>query len=418
MKKGRKKILIVVDSIDVNDSSGSKANVALISSIAKAEFEVKALHYTRKKITLSGVNCKDIIEKKWNLYFLLSRLERIFTRYTKINLNPFFERWFGFSFTFLNDVNSFVASIKKEKVEDFDYVLTLSKGTSFRPHAALLKLPNWHSKWLAYVHDPYPQHLYPRPYNFIENGYRKKRNFFRDVTINAHKLIFPSLLLKEWMQSYYVHIEGKSIIIPHQLRTISIPNKIRNSFFDKANFNVLHAGNLLDLRDPKPLILAFEKFLKIEPEAKEEAKLLLIGKKSIYTQYLKEQVKKIPQLFVSEGYVNFEEVYVMQQSAEINVILEASSEISPFLPGKFPHCISANKPILLIGPYYSECKRLLGKDYPYAHDFNDIDEIATTMATLYKSWKVNKDANNLNKLDLMHYLSSDYLKEVFEKELL
>lgn len=412
-----KNILVVVESIDVNDSSGIKGRVALIQNLVSIGHQLKVLHYTRSNTAISGIPCENIKEKKISVFYLLSRAQRIFTRITKINLSPFFEKKFGFSFTFFNDVNSFVASIQKEKVEAYDFVFTLSKGTSFRPHAALLKLPDWHTKWLAYVHDPYPQHLYPRPYNFIENGYKKKRNFFRDITIKAHKVIFPSLLLKDWMKSYFVDVENKYAIIPHQMSKSIVYNELNLPFFNEENFNILHAGNFLDLRDPKPLVEAFEKFLELVPEAKNDARLLLIGKKSIYTNYLKEREKTCKQLFVSDGYMNFEDVYAMQQLAEINVVLEASSEISPFLPGKFTHCVSADKPILLIGPYYSECKRLLGKDYDYAFDFKEIDEIAKGIQALYKSWKFNKQDYRLNRPDLVHYLSPDFLREVFEKEL-
>ena len=161
------KILIIVDSIDVDDSSGSKANVALIQNLASCGFEVNVMHYTRKPITINELNCVAIPEKKWNLLYFLSRSERIFTRFSKINLNPYFESWFGFSFTFLNDSNSIAAAIKEQKDFQPDLVLTLSKGASFRSHHALLQVPELHSKWMAYVHDPYPFHFYPRPYNWI-----------------------------------------------------------------------------------------------------------------------------------------------------------------------------------------------------------------------------------------------------------
>jgi glycosyltransferase involved in cell wall biosynthesis len=411
------KILVVVDSVNINDSSGSKANVALINNLTQLGFDVKIYHYTRKNIQLPGIECVLSPEKKWNLYFLLSRLERIFTRITKINLNPFFEKRFGFSFTFFNDVNSLAASINKEKVEDFDYVLTLSKGTSFRPHAALLKLPHWHNKWLAYVHDPYPQHLYPRPYNFVEYGYKQKRCFFRDITKSTHKIIFPSLLLKEWMQSYFKQIEGKSLIIPHQIDS-NISSEIKSpDFFNSSCFNILHAGNLLDLRDPKPLILAFENFLAKTPHAKENARLSFIGNESIYHEYLKQKQNKVKQVFVSDGYISFEDVYSMQQLVDVNVILEAKSEISPFLPGKFAHCVAADKPILVIGPYYSECKRLLGNEYPYMYDFKEIDGITNALILLYTNWKDQNNKNKLNRLDLVDYLGLPYLKEIFENKL-
>lgn len=105
---------MVVDSINVDDSSGSKANVALITNLAKAGFEVKVYHYTQGNIELPGVTCVSISEKKWNVMFVLSRMQRIFTRITGIHLHRFLEEVFGFSFTFFNDTKSIVSVLKKE----------------------------------------------------------------------------------------------------------------------------------------------------------------------------------------------------------------------------------------------------------------------------------------------------------------
>ena len=44
MPEAIKRILVVVESIDVDDSSGSKANVALIKNLAKAGFELQVYH--------------------------------------------------------------------------------------------------------------------------------------------------------------------------------------------------------------------------------------------------------------------------------------------------------------------------------------------------------------------------------------
>lgn len=410
-----KKILVALDSIDVNDSSGSKTNVAFIESFIKAGYQVTVLHYTQKKIELPGINCISVKEKKLTVNFLLSRLHRLLYRWFKLDIGKYVDTLFGFSFGFFNDVYSLSTALKKYDPDDFDMLWTFGKGTSFRAHAAVLNNPIWFSKWYAYVHDPYPRHLYPRPYNFVEYGFKKKRYFFREITINAFRMVFPSLLLKEWMQSYYLYVEGKSLIIPHQIYTPINKENNLPSYFDATKFNVLHSGNLLDLRDPKPIIEAFEKFLVEVPQAKKDAMLLFIGVNSIFQNYLSQKQHKIPQLYVSDGYVNFKEVFSMQQQATINIILEAKSEISPFLPGKFPHCVAANKPILVVGPYYSECKRLLGKDYPYTFDFNEIEGISNSFKNLYYNWVEEKGNLCLNRPDLDFYLSSDYMRKVLDE---
>ncbi|HEY9220455.1 MAG TPA: UDP-glycosyltransferase [Lutibacter sp.] len=407
-----KKILVIVDSIDVNDSSGSKANVALILNLKEAGFEVKVYHYTQKEIDLPDIQCVSIPEHKGNVFYLLSRLERLFTRWTGINLNPMLEGLFGFSFTFFNDTASMVKALKKETVFEPDLVLTLSKGASFRPHYAVLKLPQWHSKWMAYVHDPYPFHYYPRPYIWIQPGYKHKEQFFREVSEKAKFSAFPSLLLQEWMGSYFEIFLKTGVIIPHQNAKYEVQNKVFPAYFDPSKFNLLHAGNLMKQRSPEGLIKGFNLFLKQYPEAQKDARLLLLGNASYHTQLLESAQKNCSEIYIHNGNVAFDEVYFMQQNVSVNIILESKSEISPFLPGKFPHCVAANKPILALGPYYSEIRRLLGNDYPYWTEVDDVENIAGIIEKLYQLWKQNGNKLLLNRSDLISYLSADYLMEM------
>ena len=211
------KILVVAESINVEDSSGSKANVALIQNLHKAEFEILVYHYTREDIKLAGIPCYAIQENRNSLFFYLSRVERKLRKNLSIRIHKPLENLFGFSFTLFNDRDSIANSI--EKIEGFipDYVLTLSKGGSFRPHHALLKLPQLHSKWIAYMHDPYPMHLYPPPFAWVEPGQFRKWEFVRDVSKKARFSAFPSKLLMNWMGSYYPDFLNSGVIIPHQL---------------------------------------------------------------------------------------------------------------------------------------------------------------------------------------------------------
>src|SRR5690606_1981700 len=133
---GINKILVVVESIDVNDSSGSKANVALIENLDKAGYETMVYHYTRKEIYLDGIICKAIKENRRSFQFFLSRLERLLRQKLKIDLHKLLEGKYGFSFTLFNDRNSIVDALRKINNFEPDLVLTLSRGGSFRPHHA------------------------------------------------------------------------------------------------------------------------------------------------------------------------------------------------------------------------------------------------------------------------------------------
>ncbi|WP_338646038.1 UDP-glycosyltransferase [Flavobacterium sp. KS-LB2] len=405
------KILVVVDSINIEDSSGSKANVALIHNLVEAGFEVLVYHYTLINIQLEGVNCIAIPEIKYSPLYFLSRFQRVFQRNFKINPAPFLEKLFGFSFTFFNDTNSIVKSLKKSTFQP-DLVLTLSKGASFRPHYAVLKVPKFHNAWMAYVHDPYPFHYYPQPYVWVESGYEFKDAFFVQVSEKARFSAFPSQLLMEWMGSHFPNFIKTGMIIPHQNAKYEVENNEFPSYFDKSKFNLLHAGNLLAQRSPAGLIEGFKLFLQQNSQARIDAKLFVLGNAFDHTKMLEEYQKNNPEIYIHNGNLAFDLVYNLQKNVSVNIILEAKSEISPFLPAKFPHCVEANKLILSLAPYHSETRRLLGNDYLYWSEVDDIEKIATLIGKTYQLWKQNPDNMLLNRRDLEDYLSTDYLKKV------
>ena len=151
--------------------------------------------------------------------------------------------------------------------------------------------------------------------------------------------------------------------------------------------------------------------VKLHPEAKEVSSLLFIGNSSVFDNFIKDQQKQTPQLFLSKESMPYSKVLTMQHYVAVNVILEAKGTISPFLPGKFPHCVQADKPILLLGPYYSESKRLLGNDYKFCSEIDDINKIKDCIKELFKNWKHYKGDARLDRSDLATYMSTDYLKQ-------
>ncbi len=409
----QKKILVVAESIDVEDSSGSKANVALILNLKDAGFELLVYHYTRKEIQLPGLRCVAIKERRSNAVFLLSRIQRKLQHGLNINLAKHLEPVVGFSFTFFNDAKSIEAALKKEKQFKPDIILTLSKGASFRPHYALLDLPKFHDKWLAYIHDPYPFYYYPEPYNWSEPGYEQKIKFFEQVAKKCRWAAFPSLLLKEWIERFYPAFKEKGVVIPHQLREENEPMETP-AYFDPDSFNLLHAGNVMKQRNPFPLIQAFQIFLKKNPSAATDTRLFFLGSASYHIAALRKKEQEISQLFLSDGYVSYDLVLKMQEKASANIILEAVADVSPFLPGKFPHCVAANKPILHLGPEKSEVRRLLGPEYVYHAEADDVHKMSIFLERLYLHWKYNRSTMTLDRPDLEKYLSVDHLKGQLE----
>lgn len=410
-----KSILVLAETIDIDSTSAGKANMGFIQSLVKEGFDVVVYHYSHKEFLNDSVRLVLVKENKLHLHYYLSRAQRVLQRITKRNFSRAIENRFGFSFTFKNDAKSMALAIK-EVGEEADLIVTLSKGASFRTHAALLLLPALHTKWLAYVHDPYPFHLYPPPYNWTEAGHRQKEAFFKDVSEKAAFSGFPSLLLQEWMGQYFPKFLKTGIVLPHQDISEAKNEAQIPSYFDPAKFSLLHAGNMLGYRNPFHLIEAYSIFLEREPAAKADTQLIFLGPAEYHEPAFTQACNAVSSIYKSEGYVAFNEVYYLQQQTSVNVIIEAEAAISPFLPGKFPHCIKANKPILLLSPAKSECNRLLGEAYPYSALPNDISTIAEKLSTLYHRWKANKNSLRLDREDLNTYFTSQYIRqELMEK---
>ncbi|MEM0518348.1 UDP-glycosyltransferase [Aequorivita flava] len=408
-----KKILILAETLDVDSSSAGKACNAFIKSLAAEDFYIIAYHYSHKEININSVQTILIKENRKDIYYFLSRSQRVFQRLTKNDISKKMENRFGFSFTFKNDVNGMVKAMEHENPSDYDLIITLSKGASYRTHAALLKLPKWHNKWLAYIHDPYPFHWYPPPYEWTEAGCVKKEWFFVQIAHKSKWLGYPSQRLAEWMGQFDNAFLKKAVVLPHQMPR----NKTENStplpsFYLKDKFTVLHAGNLLKQRNPFPLIAAWKRFLEEIPEAKKCSQLLLIGPSSYHQPKLSAIHNTIPSIFVSEGNMNYEEVLQMETEVTVNIVLEAVSEISPFLPAKFPGLVKANRPIFHLGPVNSESRRLLGIDYEYVAAADDVIAIKGTLKSCFVNWKSNDF--QLNRGDLNEYFSSSYLKKIVD----
>ena len=89
----KKRIVFIAESIDKDDSSCSKCNVALIQNTKNAGFEVIVYHYTRhKKPLLEGIECREIKEIKFSINYFLSRFQRVIQRNFKVEFHTFLEK--------------------------------------------------------------------------------------------------------------------------------------------------------------------------------------------------------------------------------------------------------------------------------------------------------------------------------------
>jgi hypothetical protein len=175
--------------------------------------------------------------------------------------------------------------------------------------------------------------------------------------------------------------------------------------FDPDNFNILHAGSLMKQRPPFIVIKVFQDFLKNQPEAKIKARLIFIG--NVFDGH-KEELNSYASsnVIVYNQYMGFNVVFELQQQASMNVVIEANTPYSPFLPGKMPHLVIAYKPILHVGSAYSETMRLLGEEYPLhvSNHESHVTKLSEKLVLAYKEWSTKKSFS-LQRTDLREYLS-------------
>lgn len=278
--------------------------------------------------------------------------------------------------------------------KNFDFIISLGSGASFLPAYAVYFLKNkYNFKHLMFVHDPFPFNQYPPPYQKKNSlPFKSMAKLFGKVLNKADILSFPSLRLMQWMNSFYPGISKKNIIQPH----IGIPLEELEGYLQNSNtnkiphfsngLNIVHTGTLLGPRNPLYIIKALKKLFQQHPESKEIVHLYIIGKvsKDWNVQKLKsDNVHVYP-----ERYTYLQSLKI-QQNADILLLIEAVSEVSPFMPGKLADYLMAKKPILSLTPKTSETTRILGVDYPLAVDNGNIEAITKKLTLIYNAYCKN-----------------------------
>jgi hypothetical protein len=254
---------------------------------------------------------------------------------------------------------------------------------------------------------------YPLNYAFTGPGTEHKKRFMQDVFHQASVLSFPSLLLSEWMQKFYDFEGNKVKIIPHQNSQSPCQNSLveEDIFFDHEKFNLLHAGSLFEQRNPIPLIEGFLEFMSDNLEIKDQCQLYFVGPISPTFSHKINKLKSNNVKFFPSKKFN------LKKKASVNIIIEANNEdISPFLPAKFSQCITANKPILYLGPRNSEVMRLLGPEYKFSAKIDDVNRVKAVIGDLFNNWKRKREFSY--NQELIKYLGSEHLKKIIESIIL
>jgi len=241
----------------------------ITSSAAISRFNLcKTVASTHKNCTILTLdNISERVKNEWSNYGnLFVHPKNNIKRYQKPLM--YFDKVRGLIYTVLGNNFDHYNRIKniryflKKQGNQFDTIFLLSGGFGFSPHQAIRKFKNLkETKIISFIHDPYPISCYPEPYRRGSKikDFFKIKNLQNNFTL-SNFIVYPSQKLYEWYLNDYQIAKEKVRIIPHAVDRHQVDDK---NYIPKNNKVIVHAGTLLEARNPKVFLDVFQK-VKLE----------------------------------------------------------------------------------------------------------------------------------------------------------
>ncbi len=404
------RILILAKSLHINETSSGIVTSSFIEALSLSGHQVTVLYDKSFSYDITWIS------ENVNLIPLVFNFNSkpLIERIPKLRALPNY--LYGYKLTEKNIIKKWKSAIQEIlQKKKFDLIVALGSGHSFFPHIALSEIKPI-IPWIANYHDPFPRSWYPYPYrHYIPIISWHQEQISKKILLNATAVTFPSLLLKEHMEKFVPTIEKKSFVIPHvHVDMDNLPTKDHdnNIELNKNKFNILHAGSLLGPRKPDYLFKAFIRLSKDSIEFKKNARLILLGKTAKehheISKYNENQIK------IFNKRISYKKSLQLQKKADLNLVIEAVSDFSPFMPGKLADLLYFKKPVFALTPENSETKRILGKNYPYWSPNDNEEKIYSILKRAWNDWQNNK-LKLPEKERLHYYVTPEHFNQLFNK---
>lgn len=397
----QKSILVIAESLRINTTSSGIVSSTHIKLLQEAGYQVDVLTENNFDYQVNWLP-ENVNVHKFNIkYSPLNILDKIY----KV------KAYHAYIFDH-NKTNTDVISSYKEQIfklldkKNYDYIYLLGTGSSFLPYFVFpskkINIP-----YIVNIHDPFPMHLYPEPYKkkatFL---YKKLAKNFNKVLEGAHKITLPSQYLLDDLAKTFPVLKQKALVIPHigtelkNLTSSALDNKVT---LNPNKVNIIHAGNLLGPRNPKYLIQAINELNSENIDFENEVLFTFFGNFSKeHEQVIKQTNSK--NIEFNQTRVSYKKSKELMLQADANLVIEAISNFSPFLPGKVSDIVFAGKPIIALTPSISEVNRVLGNNYSYTTKLDDIENIKKVLLQFYTDFK-NKNIDLKPIENLKSYVS-------------
>ncbi len=270
----------------------------------------------------------------------------------------------------------------QEVIDTFKPDTVITFGQPMSTHITGLKLKKKYPeiKWIAHFSDPWVDNIF-NDYNlwtgFINNYYQNK------VLRSCDNALFTSEDTIDFVtKKYPLSVRKKSIYLPH-IFDDSLPQKKEQT--ESSCFTIRYLGNFYGQRKPKCLFEAIKSLPDLETK---NLRIELIGGSD---QDISDYIKAYNLehlVFLKKPITYLESLYLMQNT-DLLLIIDAPTEMSPFLPSKLIDYIGVNKPIFGITPPGTTQKLIEEMGFLFAHP-NNPTEIADQLANMIKKVKSGK----------------------------
>jgi glycosyltransferase involved in cell wall biosynthesis len=206
--------------------------------------------------------------------------------------------------------------------------------------------------WVVNMNDPWDKFLVPGASQEGSSLYAKVSTYwFKKTLRNADVVTCPNERLHRY-HAGFAQIDRPAVILPH-IGYTAPPFSNRSAHVQTAPFRLVHAGKLgiheVPSRPTDALLIGFGDFLRTHPEARSEAKLVLVGPEDTATTAVIAALG-LQANVESVGSVSYEDSLRHIAGAAVCVLVEAKLEEGIFLPSKLVDYIAARKPVLALSP--------------------------------------------------------------------
>lgn len=250
-------------------------------------------------------------------------------------------------------VHPSVKFLKQElEKQAFDTIITTGPPHSLHLIGLELKKDTG-IRWIADFRDPWTQIGYHEKLKLTASSRKKHEKLEKKVLNAADDILVTSYTTREEFESKTNR--------PVHLITNGFDTEIEQQNTEHSEFWISHIGSLLAGRNPENLWLALSELLNENEDFRKKFRLKLAGR--ISDSVLESiQAAGLQEFLENKGYISHSEALKLQRQSSVLLLLEINSEETKgIIPGKVFEYLSANKPILAVGPANWDAEQILKK---------------------------------------------------------